>query len=180
MTINDWQLLLMSALPVTELRATIPLAVAMGVAPWRAFFLAVAGNLLPIAPIMLLLDPLGNRLASFPVLYGMFQKLLTKTRQKDGTIRKYGLLGLLLFVAVPLPGTGAWSGAILAWLLGLPLVSSILAIAAGVVLAGVFVTLASMGVIRMAVWYAPEYSLLAVLLGFLCLLWYRKRKRNRS
>ncbi|MFZ5752712.1 MAG: COG2426 family protein [Bacillota bacterium] len=179
MSTTDWQIILLSALPVTELRATIPLALAMGMSPLRALTLGVFGNLLPIIPLICLLEPLSRRLRRYPVLDNFFQKVLTRTRQKGSGVQKYGALGLLLFVAVPLPGTGAWSGAILAWLLGIKPFYTFWALSGGVILAGLAVTMASLGLVKIADFlYDMEYLAgLLLLLGFIYLL-YRKRKKK--
>jgi uncharacterized membrane protein len=174
---RDWYVLVLSMLPFTELRATIPLAVAWGMYPWKAFCLAVMGNVIPVVPILLLLQPLEKGLKSFPRLGWSFQNFLQKTRDKGEQVKKYGLLGLMLFVAIPLPGTGAWTGAILAWLLGLPYFSAFLAISAGVLGAGVLVTLASLGLLQVAHFYGGEFMLI-VFIVILLLFWrWGKRKK---
>lgn len=179
MSTTDWQIILLSALPVTELRATIPLALALGLSPLRAMTLAVCGNLLPILPLVCFLEPLSRRLRQHPFLDDIFQKVLTKTRRKGSGVQKYGALGLLLFVAVPLPGTGAWSGAILAWLLGINPFYTLWALSGGVILAGLAVTLASLGLVKIANFlYDLEYLAGALFLAILICLLYRKRKKT--
>lgn len=178
MTHNDWIIFFLSALPVTELRVTIPLALGLGMAPLRAVTLAVLGNLLPIIPILVLLEPLSKLLHYFPYINRLFQKVLTLSRRKGKQVEKYGVLGLLLFVAVPLPGTGAWTGAILAWLLGLNILSSALAIGLGVVSAGIIVTLASVGVLQATIVYDLEFALILFLACGAVHVIYRLKKRR--
>lgn len=176
MSINAWYIFILSMLPLTELRVTIPLAITQGMTPWLAFLLAVAGNLVPVMPILLLLTPLERGLSRFPRAGFLLQKFLKKTRAKGKQVKKYGAFGLALFVAIPLPGTGAWTGAALAWLFGIPYRIAFLAIGVGVVIAGFLVTIASMGLVKVALYYGLEY-LLAMLIFFgLLLLWRRKNK----
>ena len=177
MSFVEWQVLILSMLPVTELRATIPLALALGVAPFKAYLLAVLGNLIPIVPILLLLEPLSLWLRRFPAVGSIFQKILARTRRKGAQVQKYGILGLLFFVAVPLPGTGAWTGAFLAWLLGLNIMLSVIAISAGVIMAGILVMLASLGVVKMALIYELEYIFAFFVLLLFIYAWYKRRGR---
>ena len=138
-----------SAIPVTELRATIPLAITVWhVKPLTAFILAVIGNSLPIAVIILGLNKivqLAKRYSKFwtRVLEAIFRRTRRKTSQQ---FEKYGLLALCLFVAVPLPMTGAWTGAIAAWLFGVPVRKAFWPIFGGVIIAGLIVTILTVGV----------------------------------
>jgi len=179
MTLSEWQILIFSALPVTELRVTIPLAISKGMSAQQAFILAVAGNLIPVVPLLLWLEPLSKWLCRFPFLDFLFQKILLRTRRREQRVRRYGMFGLFLFVAIPFPGTGAWTGAILAWLLGLPVIASAVAISVGVVLAGIIVALASIGVIQLAYVYDFEYLLIVTFIVALFMFWYRKKKKKK-
>ncbi len=178
MSLTDWQMLLLSALPITELRATIPWALAEGMPVARVLILTIIGNMLPVVPLILILGPLSKYLRQFPFLEVVFQKILLQTRRKGSDIQRYGTLGLMLFVAMPLPGTGAWTGAILTWLLGLPLFPSACAICLGVVIAGIIVTLTSIGVIRLTSFYRIEYLLFGGLALVIFCVWRRKRKKG--
>lgn len=178
MNFSEWQILFMSALPITELRISIPVALAMGMAPLKAYILAVIGNILPLYPIMLLLKPVKAWLRLFPGLNTAFEHFLLKTKAKGEHVQKYGLGGLLIFVAIPLPGTGAWTGALLAWLLGLNINTAFLAISCGVMVAGTIVTLASIGVIKMAFFYDLEYLLIFLLILLFFLAWRKSKKRT--
>lgn len=177
MSSRDWYILALSMLPLTELRATIPLAISLGMFPWRAFWLAVVGNLLPVAPILLLLPSLEKGLSHFPRIGWFFQKFLRKTRGKGEQVKKYGALGLMLFVLIPLPGTGAWTGAVLAWVFGLSFVSAFLAISVGVMGAGILVTLACLGLVQVAHFYGVEFMLGVLLVIVFLFMWWQKKKR---
>lgn len=177
---TDWYILFLSALPLTELRATIPLALALGVSPLKAYLLAVIGNLLPILPVILLLEPLSLLLRRFPPLERLFQAILSRSRKKGAQVHKYGVLGLMLFVAVPLPMTGAWTGAILAWLFGFHALTAFLSILGGVLVAGVLVSLASLGVLKIAVLFDWSTLLIILALGTIIFLWYKSREKSKG
>lgn len=178
MTISYWHVFFLSAFPITELRATIPLALAMGMTPIRAYIIAVIGNILPILPILLLLQPVSEILRKFPVLDSMFQKILVRSRRKSGQIHRYGYIGLMLFVAIPLPGTGAWTGAVLSWLLGLDIILSALAISAGVIIAGIIVLMASLGVIKTALIFDLEVFAVLAAAAFVAFIWFKRKKKS--
>ena len=115
--------------------------------PLTAFVLAVIGNSLPILVIILGLNKvveLAERYSKFwtKVIEAVFRRTRRKTSQQ---FEKYGLLALCLFVAVPLPMTGAWTGAIAAWLFGVPARKAFLPIFCGVVIAGIIVTILTVG-----------------------------------
>lgn len=109
--------LIVAALPVSELRGAIPLALSFGFSLQKACLLSVLGNLLPIIPILFLLQPLSLRLRRLPVFARFFDWLFERTMKKSEQIQKYEMLGLIVFVGIPLPMTGAWTGAIAASLL---------------------------------------------------------------
>jgi uncharacterized membrane protein len=127
---------IISALPVAELRGGIPFAFAVGISPFKAFWLAAAGNLLPAPLLLFLLQPVSNVLRKLPILDRFFEWLFARTRRKSHLIEKYEALGLALFVAIPLPMTGMWTGAIAASLFKIPIKYSLPAIIAGVFIAG--------------------------------------------
>ena len=139
---------LVAMTPVIELRGAIPLAVARGVPPLSAACAAVLGNLLPVPFILLFirrtLDWLNARSARCRKLAAFIERHADK---RAPAVQRGAFWGLALFVAVPLPGTGAWSGALIAALLDMPLRRALPAIALGVLLAGTVMTLASTGVL---------------------------------
>jgi len=140
---------LVSTLPIAELRGGIPLAKGWGF-PWQqAYLLCVAGNFLPVVPIVFLLDPIARFLRRAPLFDRFFEWLFARTRKRGKLIERYEALGLILFVAVPLPITGAWTGAVAAYLFGVRPRYAIPAIACGILIAGVVVTLASQGVLHL-------------------------------
>lgn len=130
---------IIAALPIAELRISIPFAYAMGL-PWpKLMLISYLGNFLPIIPLLLFLEPVSNALRRFPVLKRFFDWLFEKTRKKADLVQRYEAIGLMLFVAVPLPGTGAWTGCIAASLFKIKFRYAFPAIVAGVIIAGVMV-----------------------------------------
>lgn len=137
---------LISMLPVVELRGGIPFGVASGVEPWLAFAASVAGNLLPVPFILLFIRRILAWMKTRPKLCRIAGKVEQRAERKSGRVRKSELIGLCLFVAVPLPGTGAWTGALIAALMQMRMKRALPAIAIGVLIAGVLITLAATGV----------------------------------
>lgn len=140
-------IMLLSMLPLTELRVAIPLAIGYDFSPLAAFALGVAGNMLPIPFVFLFIRPLFQRLRRLPFLSAPIERLEARGWSKSARVRRYRLWGLALFVAIPLPGTGAWSGALIASLLDMRFKHAIPAIFIGVLMAGVLVTLISLGLL---------------------------------
>lgn len=137
--------LIISALPIAELRVAIPVAINSFGFPWYyALLLAFIGNLLPVPFILLFIKGVVKFLRRFRFFDRFFNWLFDRTEKRSGVIRKYGSIGLTLFVGIPLPITGAWTGSLAAVLLDLPFWRSLLAITIGVIIAGVIVTVLSL------------------------------------
>lgn len=133
--------LLLAMLPIFELRGAIPVgSKILGLPLAEAVALSVVGNMLPIIPILLLLGPASAWLSRWDLFDSFFQWLFSRTRSKSDLIRKYELVGLMLFVAVPLPMTGAWTGAVAAFLFGIGFWPALGAIFLGVLIAGAIIT----------------------------------------
>jgi len=133
--------LLFSMLPIAELRGAIPLALIKFHFPfWKAYILGVVGNLTPIYPLLILLEPLSSWLSKTKPGKIFFKWLFERTRRKSKIIERYEALGLLIFVAIPLPFTGAWTGAVAASLFRIDKSKSLLIITLGVSVAGAIVT----------------------------------------
>lgn len=143
--------LFVAALPVSELRGAIPLAIlSFQFDPLTAYILSVLGNLLPIPFLLTLLAPVTNLLCRVSFLDRLISWLFARTRRKHGTlVERFGALALVLFVAIPLPATGAWTGALVAHLFGIPFRYALPLITLGVLIAGVLVTLATLGVLKL-------------------------------
>ena len=138
-----------SMLPVIELRGGIPLGAALGLAWWQSFLFAVIGNMLPVPFILLFVNRLIGWMSRSRVkLFNRVGDWLTSKAEKNrGRIEKYSFFGVCLFVAVPLPVTGAWTGSLVAATIGMKWWKALLSCLIGVVIAGVIMTLASYGVV---------------------------------
>ena len=134
--------LLTSMLPIIELRGALPLAINLFNISWpKAFLIAYIGNIIPAPLILWLLGPIVRLLSRVHIFRQFFTWLFERTRKRSNSmIEKYEEIGLMAFVAIPLPGTGAWTGALIAFLFGLDFKKSLLIIAIGVFIAGVVVT----------------------------------------
>lgn len=133
--------IIVAALPVSELRGAIPLAILTLKVPLaKAAFLSILGNLLPVIPLLLFLKPVSERLRRFEIWRKFFDRLFARTRKKASLVEKYEAVGLVFFVALPLPITGAWTGCIAASLFKIRFRYAFLAISLGVCLAAVIVT----------------------------------------
>ena len=126
---------LVSMLPIVELRGGIPVAAVMGIDFLPARGLCVAGNLLPIPFILWLIIPIFKWMKGTRAFSPLVNKLESKTLSKKERLEKGEFWGLMLFVGIPLPGTGAWTGALLAALLGIKFKKAIVAIICGVLIA---------------------------------------------
>ncbi len=136
-----------SMIPILELRGSILAAGFLKMEFLSTFIIAVLGNMLPIPFILLFIDKIFGWLKKTKCK-NIVEKLENRALSKSDQIRKYGRFGLFLFVAIPLPGTGAWTGALAASLLRMKPKESILPIFLGVVTAGLIMSLISFGVIK--------------------------------
>lgn len=139
--------LFIGMLPVLEIRGAIPVGVAAGMDPWSAFFIGFVGNMLPVPFLILLTRKIIEWMKKHHILDKLTSFLERKGSQKAQTVQKYSFWGLFILVAIPLPGTGAWTGALVASLLDMRLKRALPAIAMGVIVAGLIVLLATYGVV---------------------------------
>jgi uncharacterized membrane protein len=143
--------ILLSIAPVSELRGGIPFLVAHGMSITGAAIICIFFNILIIVPIFLFLDYIHKHFIKWNFYLRIFNFLIKPSRKRskrvERAIHSYGLIALTLFVSLPLPITGAWTGSIVAWLLNLNRTKSFFAIALGVIIAGIVVSLVTVGVI---------------------------------
>jgi uncharacterized membrane protein len=136
-----FQVFFTAAAPISELRGAIPLGIVTHDISWPIVFLvAIAGNLLPVPFLLLFLEPLTRLFSKVELLEKIIRWFFERTRRRGRLIERYERIGLMLFVAIPLPITGAWTGSILAFLLGLSFWRAFISIALGVLIAGAIVT----------------------------------------
>lgn len=144
---KEYIVMIIGALPVLELRWAIPQALYWKIPLFKAFWLSVIGNTIPILPLLFLLEPISNRLRKFKICSRFFVWLFERTKKKADIIQKYEAFGLALFVALPIPGTGAWTGCLAASLFKIKFRYAFIAIVAGVLGAGLIVsTLLALGI----------------------------------
>ncbi len=132
---------LVSMLPIVELRGGIPVAAVMGIDFLPALALCVLGNLLPIPFILLLIIPIFKWMKTTKLFSPLVTKLESKALAKSDKLEKGEFWGLMIFVGIPLPGTGAWTGALLAALLGIKFKKAIIAIILGVLIAAAIMSI---------------------------------------
>jgi uncharacterized membrane protein len=140
-------ILLISMVPVVELRGAIPIGLGMGLPFWTTFVTALIGNLFPVPFLILFTRQVFDwirRKNAF--LERCVQRMEQKAASKEELLKKYELLGLCILVAIPLPGTGAWTGSLVAAIFDIRLKHSFPVIALGVLIAGVIVSVVSYGV----------------------------------
>jgi uncharacterized membrane protein len=136
---KEHAVMIVAALPISELRGSIPLGLSFGMPLTKAFWLSILGNCSFIAPALFLFEPVSNRLRKFKLWSRFFDWLFERTKKNSYAIQKYEALGLAIFVAVPLPMTGAWSGVVAASLFKIRFRYAFISIVAGVIGAGLIV-----------------------------------------
>ncbi len=138
---------LVSMIPVIELRGGIPFGVGVGLPVWLAYLAAIIGNMLPVPFIVVYIRRIFQWMRRhLPRLNYLVTRLEQKAHLKGRMVTKYKYLGLAIFVAIPLPGTGAWTGALAAAFLDMPLRKALPSIFAGVLVAGVAISILTFGV----------------------------------
>ena len=138
---------IISMLPILELRGGLIASALLGVDFWSGYLCSIIGNVLPIPIVLLFLEKIFDLLKNFKGTKKFVNKIENKIMSKRGQIEKYGYWGLLLFVGIPLPGTGAWTGAGLAVLLNLNKKKSFVVILLGVILASIIMSILSYGIL---------------------------------
>ena len=137
--------LIIAALPIFELRGALPVAINMFHFSWYyAFVLAIIGNLLPVPFLLLFLNITSRLLSKIGLFERMLHWIFERTRRQGRVVEKYERIGLALFVAIPLPATGVWTGSLTAVLFGLKFKHAFLSIFIGVFIAGIIVTCLSL------------------------------------
>lgn len=132
---------IVSMLPIVELRGALPVAINVFHIPWYyALAIAAIGNLLPVPLLLLFLGGVRRLAAKMGVFGRAVEWVLGLARRRGRVVERYGRIGLVLFVSIPLPVTGAWTGSMVAFLLGLKFWDALLSICVGVLVAGVIVT----------------------------------------
>ena len=138
-----------AAMPIIETRGAVPIAILKGFsAPFAVFFSAL-GSLIPVVPLYYVFSPVGSWVRDMPGLRRVIGLLEKKARSGGDSIRKWESLGLFLFVAIPLPMTGVWTGTAAAALLGINLRYALFSVSLGSIMSGVIVVLITNGILRL-------------------------------
>lgn len=135
--------------PVLELRGAIPFGLALGLPVGLVYVVSVIGNMVPVPAIMLFIRTIFRWLYRRPWWREKIDRIVKRAHLKGRMVRKYRIPGLILLVAIPLPGTGAWTGALVATLFGIRMQIALPAILLGVLIAGGLMTGVSCGVISL-------------------------------
>ena len=144
---REWCVFLCAMIPIIELRGAIPLGAALELPPLWNYALAVAGNLLPVPFILLFIRKILDWMERVPCFCGVVRWLRNKAEKGKGKVEKYAVIGLAVFVAIPLPGTGAWTGSLVAALMGMRFSKAMTSAVCGVLVAGIVISLLSYGVV---------------------------------
>lgn len=142
----EFTVMFTAALPVIELKGAIPVGISLGLTPIHAFTLSFIGSMIPVPIILFATRPIFNYLKKTSIFKNIVHKLTDKSLSKSGNIQKYGVWGLLLFVAIPLPGTGVWTGSLIAALLDMRFKWTFPVIFIGNLIAGILIMGISNGV----------------------------------
>lgn len=141
--------MLTAALPVIELKGAIPVGISLGMTPVHAAVIAFIGSMIPVPFILFTVRPLFNYLRSTRTFKKMVYKLTARSlKNNSGRIQRYGLWGLIFLVALPFPGTGVWSGSLIAALLDMRFKWAFPAIFVGNLIAGILIMGVSEGLFR--------------------------------
>lgn len=137
---------IISMFPILELRGGLIAASLLGINIFEAIGICIVGNLIPIPFILLFITPIFRWLKKTKLFRPLVEKLEAKSMSKSDQIKKYEFLGLVLFVGIPLPGTGAWTGSLIASLLDIKFKKAFPAIVCGLILATVIMSFISYGI----------------------------------
>lgn len=136
-----------SLMPILELRGGILAAAILKLNPFVSYIICIVGNILPIPFIIMFLTPIFEKMKKIKIFKKMVEKLEKKALSKKDVLEKGEFIGLILFVGIPLPGTGAWTGALIASVIGMDKKKSMIAITLGIILASIIMMILSFGII---------------------------------
>lgn len=143
---KDLTVFIISMIPILELRGGLIAAKVLSIPYVRALILCIIGNIIPIPFILLFINKIFEWLKNFKITRGIVEKLEKRAMGKSESIQKYEFLGILLFVGIPLPGTGAWTGSLIAALLRVKLRKAVPAVFLGIVLAAAIMSFIAYGI----------------------------------
>lgn len=136
-----------SLMPILELRGGLIAAALLGLAPIPSYIISIIGNVLPVPFILLLITRILDWMRKSKHFKGIANWLDGKVEKHKGQIEKYGYLGVVLFVGIPLPGTGAWTGSLIASVLNMDKKKTFIAVLLGIVMASIIMMFLSFGIL---------------------------------
>lgn len=145
---REWCVFFCSMIPIIELRGAIPMGAAFSLPWWQTYIISVIGNMIPVPFILLFIKKIirwmsNSKVKFFNKTAGFLMRKVEKNRER---IEKYSFFGVCLFVAIPLPATGAWTGSLVAAMIDMKFWKAVLSAFIGVLVAGVIMTLISYGI----------------------------------
>jgi uncharacterized membrane protein len=153
---NEILIILTAAIPIAEVRGSIPLGLYLKEPLLKVFLLSILGNSIPVIPTLFLLNPVSEKLRRFKLWSRFFDWLFERARRKADIVEKYEALGLAIFVGIPLPMTGAWTGCVVASLFKIRFRYAFLSIFAGILMAAIIVTALCLSGILIYKGHAPS------------------------
>ncbi len=138
---------LISLMPILELRGGLLAAALLGLDPWQSYVICIIGNLLPVPFILLLINKILDWMRKSNIFKKIANWLDKKVDKHKGQIEKYGYLGVIIFVGIPLPGTGAWTGSLIASVLNLDKKKTFISVCIGVLMASIIMMFLSYGIL---------------------------------
>lgn len=146
---NEFKVMLTAAIPIIEVKGAIPVGIALGMKPIHAALLAFFGSIIPVPIILFTVRPLFNYLKETKTFKKIVNKLIHRSMNKSGNVKEYGYLGLFVFVAIPLPGTGVWTGSMIAALLDFRFKYAFPTILFGNLIASIIIVFLSFGMVNL-------------------------------
>jgi len=133
------RILILAAIPIIEQKAAIPIGIVAGLPVWEVYLITLIGAIIPSPIIIWFIEHIFTYLRRYPAMEKLITRLEDKTRKKSGNIERYKLLGLFLFVAIPLPGTGVWTGSFASVLLGIEKKEAVIVVFIGAAVCGLLI-----------------------------------------
>ena len=143
----ELKVFVLAALPISEVRGSVPLGLYFGLSPIKIVLLSILGSVLPVFPILWGLNTLTQHLRKINIFDRFFEWLFRRTHSKSKLIERLEEVGLAIFIAIPSPFTGVWTGCVAAYLFELPLIPTFIAAFVGTSLASLIVLGMSLGII---------------------------------
>ena len=140
---KELMVIFIAAMPLTELRGAIPIGISIGMHPFHATILGIIGSLIPVPLLLIFIRPVFMYFRQLGYFKKTLDKIVQRTLRKSSKIKKYSAVGLVVFVALPLPTTGVWSGCLAAILFNIPFKYAFPAISLGTILSGLIIFLIS-------------------------------------